>query len=567
MFENDIVENPGPLEKNENNVRIMSIASDTALDERLSSIASRFGCTIKLVSGDANTMEKISSFKPDIIFIDISNPNGFNKIEFCKRLKKDPATQHIQLIAFFEYRNEDIASESLGCDIDNFLTKSAADIQLIAIIHNALKSKAYSKEYEILLSLFNTIHKAKREWEESMDCLNDIIILTDLEDNIKRCNKTLCVLTGKGYKELLGRKWQEILKENGFTESKHNPDDPAHIDIVHPNGNAFHINYTFIKDVENVNYAKVVHLHDITELKNVRTDIKKSKEELEKKNKELEDTYSELKKTQAQLLQQEKMASIGQLAAGIAHEINNPICFVISNFNSFQKYTDRLIEFLKAQSIVIEKLSQHPREEALDPMLNSLMQKKESLKLDYILEDIGNLLKESMDGADRVKQIVLDLKNFSHVDEEGYKLADIHSGLDSTINIVWNELKYKTTLKKEYGDIPVTRCNLGQLNQVFMNCLLNAVQAIKEHGEIIIKTWHEMDSIYISISDTGCGIPEKDINRIFEPFFTTKEPGKGTGLGLTIAYNIIKQHKGEIRVESKVGKGTTFTIMIPVVTA
>lgn len=541
----------------EDMARIILISNEDFLLERLRSITHRLGCIVERVQDDVDTI------KPDIIFADISGHDSF--IETYERLKKDPATRDIRLIIFLEYRNKENISKSLEAHANDFLIKPIEDFELIANIYDVLNAKGSPKEDIISFKLFNVCQMAKRELQEIIDSIKDIILLTDLEDNIKRCNKTLCHLTGRGYNELLGRKWQEIFKENGFTEERHHSDDLSHIDIVHPGGRRFHINCAFIKDIKNVNYAKVVCLHDVTELKNIRENIQKSRSELKKKNKELEEAYSELKKTQAQLLQQEKMASIGLLAAGIAHEINNPLSFVISNLNAFQRYTNRLLEFLNAQSIAIEKLSKDPREESVYPVLNSLMQKKESLKLDYIFNDIRSLLPESIEGADRVKRIVLDLKNFSRVDEEGDKPADIHPGLDSTINIIWNELKYKVTLKKEYGAIPITRCNLGQLNQVFMNCILNASQAIKEHGEITIKTWCEHDSIYISISDTGCGIPEKYINRIFEPFFTTKEPGKGTGLGLTIAYNIIKRHKGEIRVESEVGKGTTFTIIIPVV--
>jgi two-component system NtrC family sensor kinase len=172
---------------------------------------------------------------------------------------------------------------------------------------------------------------------------------------------------------------------------------------------------------------------------------------------------------------------------------------------------------------------------------------------------------ESLDGADRVAKIVQDLKNFSRADDAEYKIADINAGIESTINIVWNELKYKATLRKEFGDIPPTRCSMGQLSQVFMNMLVNAAHSIPTQGTITVKTWSANDTIYVSICDTGTGIPADTLDKIFDPFFTTKEVGRGTGLGLSIAYEIIKKHKGEIRVDSEVDKGTTFTISIPIV--
>lgn len=228
--------------------------------------------------------------------------------------------------------------------------------------------------------------------------------------------------------------------------------------------------------------------------------------------------------------------------------------FIISNLGTLGKYVDRLKEFMHAQSAFI-----------IPEKSEELEETRKKLKVDYIIEDTNSLLKESLDGAERVKKIVQDLKSFSRVDEAEHKMADINAGIESTINIVWNELKYKATVKKEYGDIPLTKCNPGQLNQVFMNILVNAAHAIEKQGEITVKTWHDNGYIFISISDTGCGIPKKNINRIFEPFFTTKEVGKGTGLGLSIAYDIVKKHNGDIMVESETGKGTTFAIKIPVV--
>lgn len=277
---------------------------------------------------------------------------------------------------------------------------------------------------------------------------------------------------------------------------------------------------------------------------------------LELKNHELENAYNELKIAQGKVIQQEKMASIGQLAAGVAHEINNPTGFIMSNLGTLQKYVDRITEFIRIQT---ESLAGLPAESA-----EAVTQQRKALKVDFITDDLKSLVKESLEGADRIKKIVQDLKNFSRVDEAEMKMADINSGIESTINIVWNELKYKATLKKEYGNIPQTKCNPGQLNQIFMNILVNAAHAIEKQGEIGIRTWAVDNAIKVTIADTGCGIPKDKINRIFEPFYTTKEVGKGTGLGLSIAYDIVKKHNGMIDVKSEVGKGTTFTVTIPI---
>lgn len=278
--------------------------------------------------------------------------------------------------------------------------------------------------------------------------------------------------------------------------------------------------------------------------------------------------YTELKNAQAQMVQQEKMASIGQLSAGVAHEINNPMGFIISNLSSLKGYTGKIITFMKEQDETVLELAKAWGDEGGNEKITALFQKlratKHSQKIDYIMEDTKDLIQETQEGADRVRKIVQDLKGFARVTIDDIMVADINAGLESTINIIWNELKYKTKLEKDFGDLPLIKCNMGQLNQVFMNLLLNAAQAIAIQGEISIKTWEENDSIFVAIADTGCGMPPEVINRIFEPFFTTKEVGKGTGLGLSISYEIIKKHGGVIKVDSRIGEGTTFTVKIPV---
>ncbi len=274
---------------------------------------------------------------------------------------------------------------------------------------------------------------------------------------------------------------------------------------------------------------------------------------LEGKNTELQGAYEQLKNTHAQMLQQEKMASIGQLAAGVAHEINNPMGFITSNLGTMEKYLDRLGEFLATEGKALELLGG-------DQAVATL---KKKLKIDFALEDSRDLLRESLDGAHRVREIVQNLKSFSRVDEAQTKAADINDCLETTLKVIWNELKYKVTLHKQYGTLPPLSCRPQQLNQVFMNLLVNGAQAIEEQGEITIRTWEETGCIKVAISDTGKGIDSEALNKIFEPFFTTKPVGKGTGLGLSICYDIVKAHGGRIDVESTPGMGSTFTVVLP----
>ncbi len=273
---------------------------------------------------------------------------------------------------------------------------------------------------------------------------------------------------------------------------------------------------------------------------------------------ERRENEARIKQSQATILQQEKMASIGQLAAGVAHEINNPTGFVTSNLGTLNTYVNKLTDYMSLQARAIKDASNGSITEDLE-------QERKKLKIDYVLDDIHDLVNESLDGTERIAKIVRNLKSFARVDESDHKEADINECIESTLNIVWNELKYKAEIKKELGDIPFIKCYPQQLNQVFMNILVNASHAIEDKGEISIRTCQEGKSIKIAISDTGSGIPEDKLPRIFEPFFTTKPVGKGTGLGLSITYDIIKKHNGDLKVDSQVGLGTTFTIILPVV--
>ncbi len=285
---------------------------------------------------------------------------------------------------------------------------------------------------------------------------------------------------------------------------------------------------------------------------------------LQAKMQELERTISEhqqaedaLKAMQAQIIQQEKMASIGQLAAGVAHEINNPMGFITSNLTSLGKYAERLDSYIAALQ---QSLFACPQHQGLDE-LDKLRQK---LKVDYIISDVNELINESLDGANRVRRIVQDLKSFSRVDQAEETHANLNDCLETTINIAWNELKYIATLNRQFGEIPEIVCNPQQLNQVFLNLLVNAAQAMEQQGTITVRTWVEPGWVCVSVADTGKGIPEEVKKRIFEPFYTTKPAGKGTGLGLSISADIIHKHHGEIAVESELGKGTTFTVRLPI---
>jgi len=246
------------------------------------------------------------------------------------------------------------------------------------------------------------------------------------------------------------------------------------------------------------------------------------------------------------------MAAIGQLAAGVAHEINNPIGFVNSNIGTLKGYVGKLLALVDAY----ERGVKEPPPEAAAA--------RRDADLDYLRQDIGDLLRESEEGLSRVKKIVQDLKEFSHVDEAEWQESDLNEGMESTLNVVWNELRYKAEVKREYGSLPPVRCLAAQVNQVFMNLLVNAAQAIEEHGTITVRSGAEGDWAWMEVADSGRGMTPEVQRRIFEPFYTTKPVGKGTGLGLSLSYDIVvKKHGGRFDVTSAPGAGTTFRVWLP----
>lgn len=289
--------------------------------------------------------------------------------------------------------------------------------------------------------------------------------------------------------------------------------------------------------------------------------VKKRTEELEVMNLDLQDTLSNLKSTQGHLVEAEKMASLGQLTAGIAHEINNPINYVSSNVEPLRQDLGDILTILNGY-----------KEFAKDsdlPEMKALLTQEEELDIDYAIKEMHELLGGIEEGAKRTSEIVTGLKNFSRTDDDEAQSADINNGIQSTITILKSEMKDIETVI-ELGSIPHIKCYLGKLNQVFMNLIDNAIDAIRDRyedptqGVLTVKTMHVDDKVVITMADNGCGMPEEVKNSIFDPFFTTKDVGKGTGLGLSITYGIMEKHNGHISVESEPNVGTTFTIELPV---
>ena len=279
------------------------------------------------------------------------------------------------------------------------------------------------------------------------------------------------------------------------------------------------------------------------------------RQDLERRNAELATQRAELVRLQAQLVQNEKMASLGQLAGGVAHELNNPAGFLYSNMGSLLEYASGLKRLLAVYDGI-------PLPAEFASQVASVKQ-----EIDYtnLLSDLVSLIADCEEGARRIRDIVLNLRTFSRLDEAEVKKVDIHSGIDATIRLLSQYYASgQIVLNRDYGDLPLLDCYAGQLNQVWMNLLTNAAQAIgRGPGKVQIETRMIEDTVAVKISDTGSGISPEDLKKIFDPFFTTKPVGEGTGLGLSISYGIIEKHGGAIKVESAPGKGTTFITLIP----
>lgn len=284
----------------------------------------------------------------------------------------------------------------------------------------------------------------------------------------------------------------------------------------------------------------------------ITRDLQREKEEQRILIKQLADAHTKV-------VQSEKLASIGQLAAGVAHEINNPIGFVNSNLGTLNTYVKDLLGMLDAMTQSVEPLL------AGNPSIKKHMDEiTQAIDLNFLRQDIGELISESIEGTARVRRIVQDLRDFSRTGSDSWEWADLHAGLESTLNVVWNEIKYKSEVIRELGTLPKVECHPSQINQVFMNLLVNASQAMSEHGRITLRSGCSEEQVWVSVTDDGKGIPEDMLARIFDPFFTTKPVGQGTGLGLSVSYGIIDKHGGRIDVKSQLGAGSTFTVWLPI---
>ena len=521
-----------------------------------------------------------------VVLTDLMMPkmNGMEVLEHAKEY--DP---NVEVIVLTGFGGHESAIEAMKKGAYDYLQKPTNVEELFLTVGKAIERRRLAQENRLYQeNLERLVRDRTEELLETKNFLQSVldssldysIVALDLDGHITLFNRGSERLFGYTASEVETRPAASFFLSDG--DDSQNPFAPEgslgqgvvqeHQRVVkRKDGEEITISISLVAlcDQDGVEVGTLGISKDITEQKKLELELKKYTEnleqlveertqELETRNSELESTLAELSDTQAQLVQSEKLASIGQLAAGVAHEINNPIGFVHSNLGTLGKYFTRINEVLSSLYQGALQGEQRPKEE-----LEELWKKS---RMDSILSDLENIISESMDGTQRVRTIVRDMKNFSNIDRAEIQPSDLEAGLESTLNIVWNEIKYNANVERDYASIPAVTCNAQQINQVLLNLLMNAAQAIKEPpGTIVVRTRDLGEGfVAVEIQDNGSGMDEKTKSRIFDPFFTTKAVGEGTGLGLSISYRIIKDHGGHIEVDSEIGKGTTFRLVLPV---
>jgi two-component system NtrC family sensor kinase len=406
------------------------------------------------------------------------------------------------------------------------------------------------RENDDLSQFHDLVATAKEEWEGAIDCIGDMLLLADPHGCLRRCNRSFREFTGRTYEQILGRPYDLVLREAGLPADI--PQGQSVERFHERTGEWFVLNlYRCPNGSGEAAEGIVVTIHNAT-------GIKKAAQELERRHERVNAAFFTLQRTQGEVLRREKAAAVGRLAGGVANDIHHPAGLVASNLNTLGIYLGRMKEILSDQTACIDAGAPAAKVEAL-------RRKREQLKLEYILKDLDEMIGETREGAESIRTISADLKSFSRKETGACQPADINECVREAVNSLRNELERKATLKAEFGKLPGTRCSAGEMTRAFRNLLVHAANAHGNRGVVTVRTWPEGGYVCVSIGDTGQGIPGDRLDRIFDPYFSARETGGPEGLGLSIAYDIVGKHEGEILVQSQPGEGTTFTVRVPVV--
>jgi len=537
------------------------------------------GYAVRTAASGEEALASVAEQLPDLVLLDVMMP-GIDGLEVTRRLKADSRTRPIPIILVTALEDSESRIKGLEAGAEEFLSKPVNRAELQMRVKNLLKLKEFADflaDHNRILELqvqqrTASLIESENKLRKITESAQDAIVMVDNSGNISFWNAAAEKIFGYPANEALGQNLHQLLvppeyreaSHEGFSRFTHSGEGAVvgttrELVALHKDGAEFPVELSLSAVNIGGAWQGIGIVRDITERKKMEKQAVEHYEYVSNINTSLAAANQQLQQAQNQLLQSEKMAAIGNLAAGVAHEINNPIGYVNSNLGTLGKYLDNIFAVLNKYEAAETLLDQD------HPLLDELRQLKKKIKIGYIREDTKALLAESHHGLERVKKIVLDLKNFSRADtQEQWAQADLNKGMDATLNVVWNELKYKCEVVKEYGTLPEIYCLPSQLDQVFLNLLVNAAQAIEVRGKITIRTGQEGDRVWVEVSDTGKGMPKDVIPRIFDPFFTTKPVGQGTGLGLSVSYRIVEKHHGEFEVHSEVGKGSTFRVWLPV---
>ncbi|MBN1795515.1 MAG: response regulator [Sedimentisphaerales bacterium] len=505
-------------------------------------------------------LEQLATEQYDVVLLDMNLPDSKGLETLTAISSKYP---HLTIINVTGSSDEGTALRALANGSQDYLIKCRFDPYVLS------KSIQYSVERKKNeLALLESTGKLNA----MLEAISDHMTIIDVNLSIIRANNTAKATFGD---DIVGKKCYEVFHhdKNGCMKN-HCAIKEALVDgkvhqweseVTDKNGQK----RQFCSTANVVFWDQQGKPEAVIEISRDVTQTKEAQKNLVKANKELEKANREMKMMQSQLVQNEKLASIGQLAAGVAHEMNTPVGFVASNFVTLRKYIVRFQAMFGEYEDLINEIKKHKNKKYEDK-IKAIEQSWKELRMDFIQEDIQSLFNESSEGFERVTSIIQNLRDFSHIDKgEDFDEYDLNKAINTTLKVAKNEIKYNAEIQTDLCETLPVWCNKGQVNQVFLNILVNAAQAIKskeqkEKGNILIKTYARDKWGVCEISDDGTGIPPHILNKIFDPFFTTKPAGKGTGLGLSVSYDIIvNKQNGQLLVESQVDKGTKFTIKLP----
>jgi two-component system, NtrC family, sensor kinase len=566
-------------------MEILIVEDDFISRSLLKKMLMEMGHTVIEAENGLEGWRLLQSKRSKIVISDWLMPE-MNGLELCKKIRAEGSKEYIYVILLTAKDSKADLVDVFRAGADDYIPKPFDPEELRARVMTGVRVIDLEERHNNLAS---TLIESRNKLRVVLDSLKEEIVSLDRDMNIVSVNKAFanqlncapeaavcmnCLDGDLSRNSFLFDQNIRLLVNEVFDKGR---EQRKLITAKDAQGEVSYrqISCLPIRDDFNHVFNVVIVAQDMTEEKRKTAEIHSLNAQLLEKSAEIETQNAELKKalnrledTQAHMLQSEKMASIGQLAAGVAHEINNPTGFVSSNLKTLLDYQEDIAGLVaKYRSLIADLENNGHKDKIADGIkagIEDLKAMESDVDIDFLMEDIIDLIGDCREGTERIKKIVIDLKDFAHPGEDKIQSVNINQGLDSTLNVVNNEIKYKATVQRDFGEIPEIKGYPQQLNQVFMNILVNAAQAIEKKGEITVRTRPVADQVEVMISDTGCGIPKENLQKIFDPFFTTKDVGKGTGLGMNIAYNIIKKHNGTIELHSEVGKGTTFTIRIPV---